>query len=69
MSITVLRKGNTLELVESTGEIPEGVPLVLFTKGELTSPNAWEAAQMQSAFDEEGEDWGKSLDGLVANDA
>jgi hypothetical protein len=67
MSITVIKEGNVLRVLEATAPIPDGARLVLYTPEELTAsrPSAWEAAQIDSVFREDDEDWGSSLDALV----
>jgi len=50
MSITVLKKGNTLQVLEASDAVPDGTKLTLYTAEELTSANEerrqWLAAQM-----------------------
>ncbi|HPA20669.1 MAG TPA: hypothetical protein PLU30_23170 [Verrucomicrobiae bacterium] len=69
MSITVIKKGSGLEILDASAQIPEGVRLVLYTKDEMMAgnppPNVWEAAQLDSVFREDDEDWGDSLDRLL----
>jgi len=72
MSIEVVKEGNLLRVVESSEPIPEGARLTLYTASELVGlakqPTAWEAAQMESAFQGGEEDWGASLDCLVVKE-
>jgi len=70
MSITVIKENNVLRVLEASGPFPEGARLVLYTREELDSrrPEAWEAAQLDSIFREDEEDWGDSLDALVVKD-
>lgn len=52
MSVTVIKEGNTLRLVESSELIPDGTTLVLFTEKELRALEAerkgWLDVQMPS---------------------
>lgn len=72
MSIAVIKEGNILRVVESSEPIPDGTKLTLYTATELSAlekiPLAWEAAQLESAFHEDEEDWGKSLDSMVISE-
>ncbi len=69
MSIEVIKEGNILRVVESSEPIVDGTKLTLYTASELDAlakrPTAWEAAQLESAFQEDEEDWGTSLDSMV----
>jgi hypothetical protein len=68
MRVTVIREGNALRLIDSTEPIPEGATLVLYTADEIARLSAWtacEAAQLDSVFRDDDEDWGDSLDALV----
>jgi hypothetical protein len=62
MSITILREGDTLRLLQSGTQIPEGEPIILFTKEEISqqTQNEWVDLQMPSFVrddaDENGED-------------
>ncbi len=66
MSITVIKEGSILRVLESTTPVPDGERLVLYTAEEIAKrqPSAWDAAQLNSAF-QDAEDWGDSLDALV----
>lgn len=72
MSIEVVKEGNVLTIIDSSEPIPDGAKLTLFTAAELKAsgkqPTAWEAAQLECAFEENGEDWGASLDSLVVKE-
>jgi hypothetical protein len=72
MSIKVIKEGNLLRVVDSSEPIPDGTKLTLYTASELEalsgSPTAWEAAQLESAFQEDEEDWGTSLDSMVISE-
>lgn len=72
MSIHVIKEGNMLKVLDSSSPIPDGVTLTLYTATELTElrkqPTAWEAAQLESAFAEDDEDWGSSLDTMVVRE-
>jgi hypothetical protein len=50
MSITVLKKGNTLQVLQASDAVPDGTKLTLYTAEELTSANEerrqWLEAQM-----------------------
>lgn len=52
MSVTLIKEGNTLRLLDSSEPIPEGQPLVLFREGELRAleaeRKAWLDLQMPS---------------------
>ena len=64
MSITVVREGNVLKIVEADGELPAGEKVKLFTTEELTRRSGYtplEYLQLESIFSESGEDWGDSL--------
>lgn len=69
MSINVIKEGNLLRVIDSSEPIPDGAKLTLYTSAELVDlakqPTAWESAQLESAFQEDAEDWGHSLDSLV----
>ena len=69
MSVTVIKEGNMLRLIDASEAIPDGKMLVLYTAEELRTESkgltAWEAAQIESVFSEDDEDWGNSLDHLV----
>ena len=64
MSVTVIKEGNTLRLIDSSEPIPEGARLVLFTEEELRTleaeRKAWLDLQMPSFIrgdeDESAED-------------
>ena len=64
MSVTVVKEGNTLRLVESSEPIPDGTRLVLFTEKELLALEAerkgWLDVQMPAFIrgdeDESAED-------------
>lgn len=62
MSITLVKQNGQIRLVSSSVPIPEGVPIVFFTKEEILDP--WEKAELDSIFSDH-EDWGVSLDKLV----
>jgi len=72
MSIQVIKEGNLLKVIESSAPIPDGVKLTLYTAAELKEtckqPTAWEAAQLESVFHEDDEDWGSSLDSMVVRE-
>lgn len=72
MSITAIKEGDVLKVVESSEPIPDGARLTLYTATELAAltrqPSAWEAAQVESAFSDGEEDWGSSLDCLVVKE-
>lgn len=72
MSIEVIKEGNILRVVESSEPILDGAKLTLYTASELSAlakhPTAWEAAQLESAFQEDEEDWGTSLDTMVISE-
>jgi hypothetical protein len=72
MSIEVIKEGNILRVVESSEPILDGTKLTLYTAAELNAlakgPTAWEAAQLESAFQEDEEDWGTSLDSMVISE-
>jgi hypothetical protein len=71
MSVTVKKERNVLRLIDSTEPIPEGATLVLYTADEAArrpALTAWEAAQLDSVFREDDEDWGDSLDALVVKE-
>jgi len=65
MSITVVKEGNLLRIVEAEGEIPEGTRLVLYTERERSSYTPLEYVQLESVFAEDEEDWGDTLDALT----
>ena len=65
MSITLVQQNGQLRLLSSSVPIPEGVPIVLYTKEEILDP--WDKAALDSFFSDE-EDWGTSLDKLVVNE-
>ncbi|MEI6072791.1 MAG: hypothetical protein WCS31_13435 [Verrucomicrobiae bacterium] len=71
MSITIIKEANIIRLLASSAPIPDGTRLTLYTEEEVpsmrTAPTAWEAAQIDSAFHEDEEDWGSSLDHLVVH--
>jgi hypothetical protein len=52
MSVTIIKEGNTLRLIESSEPIPDGTKLVLFTEQELLELDkerrSWLALQMPS---------------------
>lgn len=52
MSITIIKEGNTLKLIDSSDLIPEGTHLVLYTADELwrreTERHNWLDVQMPS---------------------
>jgi hypothetical protein len=52
MSVTIIKEGNTLRLLESSEPIPDGTKLVLFTEEELreleAERRAWLDLQMPS---------------------
>lgn len=72
MSISVIKEGNVLRVVESSEPILDGAKLTLYTASELSalskSLTAWEAAQLESTFQEDEDDWGSSLDSLVISE-
>lgn len=43
MSITIIKEGNQLRLIEGEGAIPENTPVRLFTEEELAGLHAWRA--------------------------
>jgi hypothetical protein len=64
MSITVVREGNVLRIVDSDGELPAGEKVKLFTAEELARRSDYsplESAQLESIFTENDENWGDSL--------
>ena len=68
MSITAVREGNTLRLIEASSEIPEGATVVLFTEDELSrskNSNPLDTLQLDRAFAEEDVDWGPLLDPIT----
>jgi len=68
MSITVVREGNVLKIVEADGELPAGEKVKLFTMEELARRSGYtplEYLQLESIFSESDEDWGDSLDSLL----
>lgn len=60
MSITILREGDNLRLLQSDTQIPEGEPIILFTKEEMSqqTQDEWVTLQMPSFVrdDEDGEE-------------
>lgn len=59
MSITILREGDTLRLLQSDTPIPEGEPIILFTQEEMIQQiqDGWLDLQMPSFVrDDEDED-------------
>ena len=68
MSLTVIREGTVLRIIDSTGEVPAGRELRLYTEEELPRHlgcSPLEHLQLESAFAENEEDWGNSLDALT----
>ncbi len=64
MSVTVVREGNVLRIVDSDGELPAGEKVRLFTEEELARRSGYsplEYVQLESIFAEDNEDWGESL--------
>lgn len=64
MSVTVIKEGDALRILEATQPIPEGTRLVLFTAGEQGAGNtlsALESAQLESIFAGDDEDWSDVL--------
>jgi len=65
MSLTVIKEGNMLRIVEASAEVPDGTRLVLFTEQEMVARrdgiDPLDAAQLDSVFREDDEDWGDSL--------
>lgn len=72
MSINVIKEGDVLRIVESSEPILDGAKLTLYTASELSalskSLTAWGAAQLESTFQEDEDDWGSSLDSLVISE-
>ncbi|MEB3310319.1 MAG: hypothetical protein VKJ02_08800 [Snowella sp.] len=59
MSITILKEGDTVRLLQSDIQIPEGEPIILFTKEEMIQQiqDEWVNLQMPSFVrDDEDED-------------
>lgn len=64
MSVTVVKEGNALRIVEADGEFPAGQKVKLFTREELAQKAGYsplEYVQLESIFAEDEEDWGDSL--------
>jgi hypothetical protein len=60
MNITVVKEGNVLKIISSSGVIPDNTPLQM----ELKAPDAWDLVQLETLFKEDDEDWGHTLDAL-----
>ena len=63
MSVTAIKEGNVLRILSDSGDIPDHVPLRLSIAA--MPVDAWQAAQLDRVFSDD-EDWGDSLDSLVA---
>lgn len=61
--ITAIKEGDHLRIISSTDEIPENTTLHL----SLADENEWSRAELETEFRSD-EDWGNSLDHLVAKD-
>ena len=64
MSVTVVREGNVLRIVDSECELPAGEKVKLFTAEELARRSGYsslESAQLESIFIENDENWGDIL--------
>lgn len=61
MSIIAIKEGNILRIISSSEVSPENTPLHLH----LRALDGWQAAQLETVF-RDGEDWGNSLDHLIA---
>lgn len=64
MSVTVVKEGNTLRVLQSSETIPDGQQLVLYTAEELARRSGYsplEYARLESIFAQDKEDWGDSL--------
>jgi hypothetical protein len=48
MSITIIKEGNQLRLIESEGPIPENKPVRLYTEDELAGLHAWRTLPAES---------------------
>ncbi len=57
MIIEAIKDGTYLRMITSSGPIPEGTRLNLYTAAELNTlakgPTAWKATQLESAFHED----------------
>ena len=62
MSVTAIKEGNVLRILSDSGDIPEHVLLRLSVAA--LPVDAWQAAQLDSAFSD-AEDWGDTLDSLL----
>src|SRR5262245_21072340 len=66
VSITVIKEGATLRILECSEEIPEGTRLVLQPfKQPSAAGNALEYAQLESFLHQPDDDWGCELDPLT----
>jgi hypothetical protein len=68
MSVTVVREGNVLRIVDSECELPAGEKVKLFTAEELARRSGYsslESAQLESLGREQKEDWSELLDPLT----
>lgn len=63
MSITVIKEGDQLRILSATEPIPENTPIKLFRP--VLDP--WQAAQLETTFRTD-EDWGDSLEALMARE-
>ena len=61
MSITAIKEGDFLRIISSSEPIPENTPLHL----DVRAIDGWQAAQLETVFRDD-EDWGNSLDHLMA---
>jgi hypothetical protein len=64
MSITVIKEGNILRILQASEPLPENTPIELFTH----AVEPWQGAQLDSAF-ADGEDWGPKLESLIVKEA
>ena len=66
MSITVIKEGSVLRILDGAGAIPDGTRLVLVpAKAVDGMGDPLEQVQLETAFREDQEDWGNLLDPLV----
>jgi hypothetical protein len=63
MSITILREGDAVRLLRSDIQIPEGEPIILFTKEEIIQQvkDGWVNLQMPSFVRDDEDENGEEL--------
>lgn len=68
MQVTLIKRGNGVEIISNQDDLPLDVPIILYTSDEIAKRMGYlpeEILQLQSIAAEDEEAWGAALDALA----